>query len=371
MNFSTALACELISNLPNNHEDNYDHWRFGPQQKEKPRKDLKFQIKTYLITKRGFSHLNYKSIAKSINLNDLLISSFEYLYNYLHDESSQKLLVKVLAFRILGHSFVKLPTNTEAFWRYADDLEKIGDWNDTLSLAYNNVKLCRCKLHKIGIPIDMYYLPLGIYIDFIQKQYEYASSDVIVGACEGDTVIDAGGCWGDTALFFANTVGEGGRVYVFEFIPSNLKILKKNIAMNPALEKIVNIVDRPVWSQSDKMLFYSDNGPGSSVSFEATGDASNQVATLTIDDLVKRDNILKVDFIKMDIEGAELPALKGAEQTIRQHLPKLAISIYHRPEDFRVIPEYIVSLNLGYKFYFGHSSIHAEESVLFAIADKI
>ena len=68
------------------------------------------------------------------------------------------------------------------------------------------------------------------------------------------------------------------------------------------------------------------------------------------------------------IEGSELAALRGAESTIRRWRPKLAISIYHRPEDFFVIPSWIDSLGLGYRFYLDHYSIHGEETVLYATA---
>ena len=53
----------------------------------------------------------------------------------------------------------------------------------------------------------------------------------------GDYVIDAGGCYGDTALYFANEVGAKGKVFTYEFIPSNLTFLDKNISLNQLLEQ--------------------------------------------------------------------------------------------------------------------------------------
>jgi FkbM family methyltransferase len=366
MKFATALSREIISSLSNNFEDNFDYIRFQKPQEERGVNRIKKCIKKYLATK-GFFRLDSNSRSSDISAYDDHIGNFEILYNLLNDATSKELLVKLLCYRIMGYKHVKLPVNNEDFWKYAADIEKIGDPADTIDVPFNNWKLCRCKLQKIGIPVELYFIPLGVYTDFILKQYEYSTPEVKIAACEGDVVIDAGGCWGDTALYFANTVGEHGKVYTFEFIPSNLEILGKNIALNPSLERIVDIVDRPVWSESDKILFYIDNGPGSKVTFDATGESRNHVSTLAIDDLVKTNEISRVDFIKMDIEGAELHALKGAEQTIRQYRPKLAISIYHRLEDFREIPEYLESLNLGYTYYLGHSSIHTEETVLFAI----
>jgi hypothetical protein len=68
----------------------------------------------------------------------------------------------------------------------------------------------------------------------------------------------------------------------------------------------------------------------------------------------------------MDIEGAELPALRGAEATLRAFRPKLAIALYHRLDDFIDIPAYLDGLGLGYAFFLGHFTIHSEETVLFA-----
>ena len=73
-----------------------------------------------------------------------------------------------------------------------------------------------------------------------------------------------------------------------------------------------------------------------------------------------------VDFIKMNIAGDELEALKGAENTIRNYKPKLAISSYHRNLDFYTIPKFINDLDLGYKFYIGHATPNQSETVLFA-----
>jgi hypothetical protein len=67
-------------------------------------------------------------------------------------------------------------------------------------------------------------------------------------------------------------------------------------------------------------------------------------------------------------EGSELSALKGAETSIRRWRPKLAISLYHRPEDFFSIPLRIDSLSVGYNFFLDHYSIHNEETVLYAAA---
>lgn len=83
------------------------------------------------------------------------------------------------------------------------------------------------------------------------------------------------------------------------------------------------------------------------------------------------DNILQgkpVSLIKMDIEGAEHKALKGAENTIRACKPQLAISIYHKPEDIIELPQLLMDLNPEYIFYLRHYSLDMADTVLYAIS---
>jgi len=67
------------------------------------------------------------------------------------------------------------------------------------------------------------------------------------------------------------------------------------------------------------------------------------------------------------VEGAELEALQGAKQTISRNHPRLAICIYHKPEDVMMIPEYILSLHNGYKLYIRHYQISQCETIVYAL----
>jgi FkbM family methyltransferase len=295
------------------------------------------------------------------------------LYSILENEESKELLLKLIAYRILGYKKVKLPVNTPDYWEKLKGLDHLIEGNDQINidLGFLNLRLQKFNLQKIGYPISIFFNPLAIHIDFVLEQYCYTDkkNNKKVEVQKGDIVIDAGGCYGDTALYFAHKAGEHGKVYSFEFIPDNITIFKKNCELNPALNKRITLIENPLWSESEIPVYYLSKGPGSKVSFDKIPDFSGQSKTKTIDDAVKDEKIEKVDFIKMDIEGAELNALKGAVDTIKKHKPKLAICVYHSMEDFGTIPKFINELNLGYKFYLGHYTIYQEETVLFAIAE--
>lgn len=357
---------KIHQNVFNNHKDNWDVYRFGPEPLDTIPVRLKRELQTVV------KYLKYACNATGLvyfgspEKNGDALEYFRSLYEKLGYEKDQDLLISILVYRILGSKKIKLITNNKHLEKFVEKNLNLVNTEDFIQVEFNHLKLERVNLAPIGIPLDFYFSLLGVYTDFEIEQYKYRNTKTTIVAKEGDYVIDAGGCWGDTALYFGNKVGENGKVFCFEFIPSNLKILKKNLALNPEVERRVSIVEHPVWEESGLDLAYIDNGPGSKVFFDQPEFYDGKTTTLTIDDLVHNRQISKIDFVKMDIEGAELSALQGAEKTIRQFKPSLAIALYHSGEDFFRIPSYIDSLDLGYKFFLGHYTIHQEETILFA-----
>jgi FkbM family methyltransferase len=285
------------------------------------------------------------------------------LFALLHDEGSRRLLIDLMAFRAVGRHHVKLPTNTPDYWRKVGSIPGLLEERRTFCVDVLG-HLDLYQLGPIGFDLRLHAHPVGILLTFLLEQYRHGGARPPVEVSAGDVCIDAGGSWAETAAYFAVRAGEAGRVYSFEFIPNNLAVFRANLELNPSL-RTITAVPLPLWSHSGEALRFVDRGCASRVAAEGDG-ASLQATTISLDDFVRREQVPRVDFIKMDIEGAELPALRGAEATLRAFRPKLAIALYHRLDDFIDIPAYLDGLGLGYAFFLGHFTIHSEETVLFA-----
>jgi FkbM family methyltransferase len=364
MAFIDEALTEIALCIVNDFDDNWDSLRFGKTEPKK-RKGVRARIQR-ILNGRGYFHIG--TISNLIS-HSKWITKFEYLYDNLEFEDDKKLLLRVIAYRILGYRKVKLPLSNSQYFTQLENLKKLEDKGDFLDAHFMHIALYRMDLRKINFPIDIYFNAGGVAADFVVKQYEYKKNGIEIKAGESEIVIDGGGCWGDTALYFANEVGPKGKVYSFEFIPNNLEIFERNISLNVHLGNSIIVVRKPLWNNSESKVFFENNGPGSRINVQDFGDSSAFCETISIDDLVKDCRIENIDFIKMDIEGAEFNALKGACETIKKFKPKLAIALYHKIEDFELIPSLVKEIVPEYKFYFSHCSINAEESILFAKVD--
>jgi FkbM family methyltransferase len=190
-------------------------------------------------------------------------------------------------------------------------------------------------------------------------------------------VLDAGGCWGTTALYFASLVGPEGRVYSFEFDPESLEVFRANLALNPELGRRIELIEWALWDRAGETVAFTQAGRMTTVhavrgdaGAAPAGDAASVVATTTIDQFVERTGLERVDYIKMDVEGAELNVLRGAAHTIERFAPKLAIAAYHKDDDLVRIPDAIAAFDAEYRFYLQTFSPVEEETVLFAASPR-
>jgi len=194
-------------------------------------------------------------------------------------------------------------------------------------------------------------------VPFYTKKDQYFPKDIIQ-LTDSEVFIDCGAFDGDTTKeFIKETNNRYKRIVCFEPVEEFYNRLKKHNTD----ERIIAI-QAGIHKTSTTLQFNADEGKGSSLILLSEDSVS--IPVRAIDDVPEcRD----ATFIKMDIEGSELPAIIGARNTIRRNKPKLAICIYHMQRDFIEIPKFILALVPEYKLYVRHHSFSINETVLYAI----
>jgi FkbM family methyltransferase len=148
----------------------------------------------------------------------------------------------------------------------------------------------------------------------LKGEYEPTNAQAFIDSIQpGDTVVDIGANIGTFTLLAARAVGEQGQVHVFEPDPENLKLLSKNLADNHFQQ--VHVVPKAVGDRAGSIhLAVEDKDKGGGqITTAATG---LEVEMVTLDDYAIAQHITTIDVLKIDIEGAELLALKGAQQIL-------------------------------------------------------
>jgi FkbM family methyltransferase len=345
--FKLRLLKKLVISLKNKYgDDNWDSEICGSV----PSHNFIF---SFLIILRAFVRYFFMNLSHT--------------YNLLEDKYSKDLLVQIIAYRILGYKKVKLPINNEDYWNLRKTTDKYLKKEKVIFNDAHGWELSEFDMSQIGKPISIISIKVGITDTFLTNNYEFKKEEIDISAKPGDYVIDAGGGWGETAINFAFDVGPNGKIFTFEFVPENLKIMNHNLSLNQTLEPLITIIQKPL-TQDSNITFYCENNNGLStrISKERYDEKDIKLESISIDDFLTSDKIEKVDLIKMDIEGSELSALKGAKNTIKKFRPKLMICLYHKPWDFVEIPKFLSELDCNYDFYINHNTIFSDETILFA-----
>ena len=195
------------------------------------------------------------------------------------------------------------------------------------------------------------------YLKDVYCEEHYFPKDII-SLNENESLIDCGAYIGDTIKdFIALNNNKFNNIIAVEADSKNMSILKKNY-----LDERIRFCEVAVYSKKTNLLFDSSENMLSKIS----KDNGVFVRADKLDSIVKDGE--EISFIKMDIEGAEVAALKGTEQIIKIQKPKLAISVYHKRNDLIEIFEYLKGLVPEYKFYFRVHKPIAIDAVLYAIA---
>jgi FkbM family methyltransferase len=169
------------------------------------------------------------------------------------------------------------------------------------------------KIH--GIPFYIHSTPASIQ-EYILQPFEPYTTELFKRAVKpGAIVIDIGAQFGYYSLLAAKFAGPEGKVFAFEPVPSNFKILKKNIQMNNYAH-IIHPIQKAIGNKQGKVtlfLYERSDSHGMFPNLQATVKEAICVECITIDELFGEQS---VDVIKMDIEGNEPYALQGMKKTV-------------------------------------------------------
>lgn len=184
-------------------------------------------------------------------------------------------------------------------------------------------------------------------LSFLPTHTNYGLNLVNQSRIRNTTIIDCGAFTGNTILLF-NQVLKPKKIIALEPDPANFQKLKQTLKTN-SLNHVLAL--QTAVSSSKKTVNLALPGTaGAHLSPQQTHQPL--VPVNTIDNLVKKHKLQNIKLIKMDIEGSELEALKGAKKTIQKHQPTLIISAYHQGHDIFEIPPLIHQLNPNYQLRF-------------------
>ena len=275
--------------------------------------------------------------------------------------------LRLFALFVAGHSptcplshAIKSTANAEAKFRVKDRI-----------LAASRLVKEESGLELWDTPKGQFWIPKGgrYILPFNLAEMElhiYGSDEHFVHP--GDIVLDCGASDGD---FTREALKAGAKLVVaIEVFPPSAECVRRNLAAEIAQGRVI-VYPKGVWDQDDMLtLNVDDNNFGAnSVAMRPLGaHPAGKVPLTTIDKIVEDLHLPRVDFIKMDVEGAEVRAIAGATGTLRRFKPRLAIATEHKPDDEYTIPAAVRKIDANYQMECGpclEANGHVRPDVLY------
>lgn len=247
---------------------------------------------------------------------------------------------------------------TELGWRFwlsgPDPILKNAD-----RIANVHARLADEESRKTLLRICSFRLGQDIaYASFKHEQDQYFN-ELTLPAVSGRPMVyvDCGAYNGDTYLDLISKPDVACKTaYLFEPDPENYKAMVQAVQRRGGGAVCLPMA---VAQEYSMLTFNAGNGEGGAIA--AGGNV--HIAAAALDQMLPDAH---VDFIKLDIEGAEALALEGAAQLIRRTRPVLALSLYHQPEDVWALPELLFELCPDYEFFVRQHYYNTFDSVLYA-----
>lgn len=191
----------------------------------------------------------------------------------------------------------------------------------------------------------------------VRGQYLYDNPDT--APQPGDVIVDCGAYTGDTARDFLERLGGNASIHALEPFPANFARLEALAASLPP-GTVVPMKMAAGAARGTATL----TAPGEEASmYPRVGAADGDGIAISLESLDDLFAAKRVDYVKMDIEGAEVDALRGAAALIARDCPTMVIASYHRPDDLWTIPRLVESIEPRFRLYAGHNhgTVHEVE----------
>ena len=298
------------------------------------------------------SNGNNKELVEKTEYSDNFIKAmietdnFNILYNMLDDEYSKELFKKIIRYRYMLAFYPEVHQNIKKEIMFSLKYGTISTYK-WLSKMISFLIFKRMSLPKeIGA--------FALFHIFDMKQYDVKD----VFEVNNDSVVFDIGAWkGDSAYFFSKKCSNDAKIYAFEPDANAyeaLKCVKEKYKLNNV------ILENVLLSNKEENVDFVSMIPNTPVV---------KMNAVTVDKFVNDNNIDRIDYIKMDVEGAEQHILEGAKETIKKFRPSLAIAVYHGGklfmEDFYKVPIFVKEITEGYKYYIRTFSPWGGETILF------
>ncbi len=182
---------------------------------------------------------------------------------------------------------------------------------------------------------DLYQIIVEIFDENDWHHYEYKHTRVSAN----DIVVDLGAAEG---LFSLSILNRCKKILIVEPLDTFYSSLQKTF--HKWIPGKVQLFKYAVSDRNTKGRLNSN-----SICSEVSEDSNGDVSMTTLDDLFYPNE--QITYIKIDIEGYELPALKGAEKIIKKNLPRIALACYHQKNDYREIIKFVKELVPEYHYH--------------------
>ncbi len=315
----------------------------------------------------GVDRSNVFDIGRHVTFLDWFMSNCDEIYRaytLLGDDESRRLYVDFIRYRLSGHLHVRINACVASLANEAQRFaESFVGTPSTLGASGMFGTLLHFDQEWNGERYVVDSIKDGLNYLLVFRQYFFERNGLRILPEPGDHVIDGGACLGDSMVVFSKMVGPSGRVYAFDPVQQHVDISRHN-----AEQQSYRNMQLFGYGLSDRNV----EVPPVSLAEYDHGFKSHRMSVplCRIDDLVIDGRIERIDFIKMDVEGSEMAALRGALASLKAYRPKLAISIYHKPNDLFEICSFLHDQQLGYRFFIDHYTIYDEETVLYAICTE-